>query len=220
MSHHIEESVCGHKISASSNDTVHEGLDLFASEDTCQSVLSGNVSIHKPTRDNTDVDVEFTIPASEMLYTDLAKSRMTMEVIVTKQDGSALANNTTDNPYWMGDNFAHSLFESVSLEVNGKIVESSANYALLSAVEMLCDTTNETRTHRRWIEGWIEDGCTTRDEDFAEAASITERKRIISGKRRTAFWFQPNLEFLKQNRYIAPGAVSYTHLTLPTILLV
>lgn len=197
-------STYGNKISATSGDTMSSALDLFASEDTCQSVLSSNKAIVKPTRDNTSTDIEFCLPSSETHYTDLSKSFFALLLKFTKADKTSIGDASAIKIV-PGDNLPHALFQTVSVEINGVVVESAPNYPLMSLIENLIDVGIQEKKGRKSGEGWFEDKTMCMNTADGDTDSQKKRQALVVDNRQMNLAFQLNLQTLLQARYIPPG---------------
>ena len=188
----------------SSDDVAHGGFDNFATPSTHTSVLRGEDESHLPISGGSEErDIEFRVQGGKV-YTDLANSLLELEVKVVKQDGSDLVG--PDNvPVWPGDNFAHSLFDKVTLRLGESDVEYVTNYALRAFIDNAINFSKESKKNELFFSsGWLEDGV-GKDGDDMPAADITTRKALVGSSATRSFFMRPRLSMLGQSRFLYPG---------------
>jgi hypothetical protein len=195
-SHKVEMSV----------DSTHEGFDLFATPPTLTAVMAGEDEEHLPiSGESLQSELEFRVMAGDKAYTDLSKSRIELEVKFVKGDGSNLSATANDHTVWLGDNFAHSLFDRVTFRVGERDIEYSPNYAMRSYIDNALNFSKENKKSGLFVSsGWIEDGATAVDGEDQTDAQRLARKTLSRSSNTLNFMMRPRLSFMSQSRLLYP----------------
>ena len=193
------------KISPESSDSIMAGFDIFATPHTHTSVLKGDWTEVPPVRDSTDGMLEFNIPGSSDLYTDLHNTYLYVVVSVKRSNGDALQADADDVLVTPGDNFMHSLFASVTFKIDGQDVEYEPNYPHRAMLEGLLKRGPESKKTSMQAEGWSEDGGLCRDFADIPVAVRAARKVSILGGRSWSFYGKIRLSVFGQTRLLLPG---------------
>lgn len=100
-------------------------LDMFNSKPTQMAVESGFYQEYRPISVlDSDGPLEFFISGSED-YIDLSHTQLLLRVKIVKEaDGSVVGADENVAPI---NNFLHSLFEHLAIELNGKTITTPSN---------------------------------------------------------------------------------------------
>ena len=187
-------------------ESVSSAMDIFATPPTNTSVLTGawrEINTTYPLSETGGL--EFNIPTSLLHYLDLMRTFVAVEVAVQKSDGTALHATTMANiNVWPGDSFAHSLFKSIEVSVNGVVVERVDDYPYRAFIEQLLNYEKGSKLSSLKAAGWYEDANLCRDA-ASNADATTARKGDVKGSRSNSYYFKPHLSILNQDRYLFPG---------------
>jgi hypothetical protein len=198
-------STGSHKVEMSV-DSTHEGFDLFATPPTLTAVMAGEDEEHLPiSGESLQSELEFRVLAGDKAYTDLSESRLELEVKIVKADGTNLSDTATDHTVWLGDNFAHSLFDRVTFRIGERDIEYAPNYAMRSYIDNALNFTKEEKKAGLYVSsGWFEDTVTAVDGSDQVAASTVPRKTLCVGSKTLSFMMRPRLSFMSQSRLLYP----------------
>jgi hypothetical protein len=187
-------------------DSTHEGFDLFATPPTLTAVMAGEDEEHLPiSGESLQSELEFRVLAGDKAYTDLSESRLELEVKIVKADGSNLSNTAANHTVWLGDNFAHSLFDRVTFRIGERDIEYAPNYAMRSYIDNALNFSKEDKKSGLYVSsGWLEDSATAVDGDAQGAAAIATRKALCTGSKTLSFMMRPRLSFMSQARLLYP----------------
>ena len=158
-------------------ESVTSAMDIFATPPTNTSVLAGawrEINTTYPLSETGGL--EFNIPSSLLHYLDLMRTFIAVEVAVQQADGTALHATTMANiNVWPGDSFAHSLFKSIEVSVNGVVVERVDDYPYRAFIEQLLNYDKGSKLSSLKAAGWYEDANLCRDA-ASNADATTARK--------------------------------------------
>ena len=120
------------------------------------------------------------------MYTDLANSFLELEVKVVKLDGTDLPG-ANDVAVWVGDNFAHSLFEKVTLRIGESDVEYVDKYPLRAFIDNAISFGKSSKENELTVSsGWVEKDVGKDGPDHGEA-SLRKRKALVAGSTTQSF---------------------------------
>ena len=188
----------------SSEDSTYGGFDLFATPPTHTSVLKGEDESHLPVSGGSEErDIEFRVLGGKV-YTDLANSFLELEVKVVKLDGTDLPG--VDNvEVWVGDNFAHSLFEKVTLRIGESDVEYVDKYPLRAFIDNAISFGKSSKENELAVSsGWVEKDVGKDGPDHDNASQL-KRKALVAASTTQSFFMRPRLSMLSQSRFLYPG---------------
>ena len=192
---------------AGSDETVSSGYDLFANPPTLSSSLSGQLTEFSPTTAVTaNGPVEIVVPALSGQYLDMANSYLRVQMKVTAANGNALSDTAAQVPVQPGELMAHSIFKTVELFVNDRLLEFASDYPYKAFVEVLTSTDGYTRKKKhKMLDGWYEDANSGKDGDALNADATASRKADITSSKTLDYSTKLRLGFLNQERMLLPG---------------
>jgi hypothetical protein len=187
-------------------DSTHEGFDLFATPPTLTAVMAGEDEEHLPiSGESLQSELEFRVLAGDKAYTDLSESRVELEVKIVKANGANLSNTANDHTVWLGDNFAHSLFDRVTFRIGERDIEYAPNYAMRSYIDNALNFSKEDKNAGLYVSsGWLEDAATAVNGDGQDADALLARKGLCVGSKTLSFMMRPRLSFMAQSRLLYP----------------
>lgn len=110
-------------------------MDLFATRPTQLSILDSAVVAYYPVNASLEKFIEFHIPRSSDVYRDLGSIYLKLDVSIQNLVKKENAASTTCS---VVNNLLHSLFESISVSLNGvNITPNSGNYNYRAYIETL-----------------------------------------------------------------------------------
>ena len=123
-------------IHESSCECTKSELDLFSVPPTQTSIESGSYVEYHPISSITgNGPIEFDVSSSGEDYLDLANSFLFVTAKVTRVDNT---NTHADDPVGPVNNFLHSMFSQVDIQLNGTLITSSTNmYPYRAYIETL-----------------------------------------------------------------------------------
>ncbi len=177
-----------YKLDVASPDSISRKFDVFSVPFTHTHTTGGVWERVSAKRMTSDGPLEFTIPSSTNLYTDLSDSYVEVRCKITLANGDALPPNVGDILVAPGDNFFHSLFSSASVRFNDTVVEYEGNYPWRAYLDKLLHTSAD---HKRELmlatDGWSEDDSVAKNFDGMTADDLAARRRRIVGSKTMAF---------------------------------
>ena len=154
--------------------------------------------VNQPVREH---DVVFDIPKS-VAFTALHQSKLVVEVAVTKAEGEACNHSAAANPDTVSvvNNLLHSMWKSVSIEINGHTVETVNQYPYRAYVDTLTSFDQKVMDVRGVLQGWAKDtaGQMSITTTGGENAGLNARGNMIAssklfkmkGRLHTDIWLQ------------------------------
>ena len=169
------------KIHESSQTTVSSICDIFAAPPTNGSVISGEFVEMPSVYDANDGILHFKLSAGETRYMVPNETYLEIEAKVVKTDGSTIG----DDKVYLAGGGIHSLFESVSVTLDGQDVSYASDYPYSSMLETLISHPMETKKGHLIASGWSEDSIEGRAMDHAKVirADTTARTAFIADSR-------------------------------------
>lgn len=176
-------------------------LDLFNTKPTQMSVESGYFQEYRPISVlETDGPLEFIVSASDD-YIDLSHSQIQLRVKISKEDGTPL---TKDDKVAPVNNFLHSLFEHVAIELNNKTITTPSNsYHYRSYIETLLNYSQEAKNTHLASTLFIKDEAGKMDD--IEGKGFKERKSYIHNNGVVELSGYIHSELMSQDKYLVNG---------------
>ena len=194
------------KISQESASSVSSEFDLFSTPPTQNQIAEGWFeTLEAADYSQQSNQVKFLVTEDDRHCIDLSESTVEVQLKVTKADGTNLAGAANNVAVYPEDNFGHSLFRKVSLQVNSQTMEYHDNYAEKAYIENLVNTTKAVKETTLAIEGWKEDGARGKNGDETEDDDATSRKSSLLGSRTMTYVIHPKLAMFQQDKVIPPG---------------
>lgn len=195
------------KLHKDSKDSVASELDLFATPLTKTSVLESDILEVKPITAAIDNQIEFEIDASNEHYLDIENTFIHVQGKVLKKDGSNLAAG--ESPVIPANNMLHTMFSSVSVQINGKVLEEENNYSHRAFLEDLLNVGRSAKkTHHR-TNGWYDDSGTGMHHTGDLTAPIKAHLLLKAGFLKESKMFELigklRTGITQQERYLPPG---------------
>ena len=145
-----------YKLDNASPDSVSRKFDIFSVPFTHTHTTGGVWQRLSATRMSPDGPLEFNIPTSGGLYTDLSDSYVEVQCKVKLANGNPLDAAAANINVVPGDNFFHSLFSSVSVKFNNSVVEYEGNYPWRAYLENLLHTSADHKEELMMAtDGWF-----------------------------------------------------------------
>jgi hypothetical protein len=194
------------KLSAHSADTAYTALDVLLTPPTNTSIAHAEDTLILPTAGGSLEDAfDFIVPGNTAVYTDLKNSTLEVDVKVVQRDGTALDATAANLTVWPGDNYAHSLFEKVTIRIGEADVEYASNYGTRAFIDNLLNFSKEEKKSTLVASsGWSEDAALCGHGD-ANAAAVLLRKDGIKGSATNTFFMKLRMSLAECDRLLAPG---------------
>ena len=135
---------------------------------------------------------EFYVRVIPEKYRDLNNSKIEIKAKIRKADGAALANaDKVLVAAW--NNFLHSLFQTVELDVNGKLVtDPNTSYSYRGYIDLLVNTPKNLFDTRMKYQGW--------EKDTAGKFDVTDSSQANLGLKARELWMAENGVFEMMGR--------------------
>ena len=200
-SHH---GVALSKLDHESADSVESAFEVFSVPHSHTSTIKAEWVEVQPERENTGGVIEFDVPGSDDLYTDLNQTFLEVEVKIRLANGDELPPGE-NHLLIPGDNFMHSLFQTATVKIEGTDVEYESNYPHRAYTENLLNYGLETKKSRLEVSsGWYED--VGQAKNFAQmGAAVAARKAKCAASRTQSFYGKLRLSAFAQSRNLTPG---------------
>lgn len=196
-----------HKLDHTSHDSAAPELDLFSVPVTKTSVLDGEIVEVTPLTSMTDTQIEFEIEAENEHYLDLENTLLHVEAKLVKKDGSPLGAG--DSPVITANNLLHSMFSSVSLQINGKTIEEETNYPYRVYLEKLLNASRASKTTHLRASGWFEDSddklLGTANIPASSKPTLVNRVKFLEESKIFELTGPLHTSLSQQERYLLPG---------------
>jgi len=180
------------------------GFDIFKQTPIQTSTEKTFYQIYQPLGAlNEESVLEFDIPPSEN-YLDLKHSFIHLDVKVTKDTGGDIADADDVS---VVNNFLHSLFQRVDLEVNGVVVSDSTNlYPYRAYVNTLLNYSEQSKNSFLSQVAWEKDDAGEFDPDLTKAfsGSLTSRKTYIEDSKTCELRGRLHLDLFEQPLHLLP----------------
>jgi len=200
-----------HKLNKDSQESTAHELDLFSVPLSKTSVLEGEVHELGPLRaPRGNAPIEFEIDGNTDHYLDLSNSFLHVQCKVLKQDGTELTNVDDDKKIAPSNNLLHSLFQSLTIQINGKEIEHEANYAHKAFLSNKLNFGKDAKSTHITPHLWIEDEMFENHTEKLSAqqqTKMTSRVNKVSLSKTLDLIGRPNSVLFNQPRYLIPGLV-------------
>ena len=197
-------SVALSKLDHESSDSVESAFEVFSVPHSHTSTVKAEWVEVQPERENTGGIIEFDVPGSDDLYTDLNQTFLEVEVKIKLANGNNLPADALQLVV-PGDNFMHSLFQTATVKIEGIDVEYEPNYPHRAYLENLLNYGKEAKETRLEVSsGWYEDAGQAKN--FAQmGAAVAERRAKSALSRTQSFYGKLRLSSFAQPRNLVPG---------------
>jgi hypothetical protein len=185
-------------------------LDLFEPPPTVEQVEKTTCMAYRPSSaiSNSSV-IEFFIAGTGDEYIDLQETKLHLELVITKSDGTS-HSFATDASKLYGpapvNNFLHSLFSQVDVYFNDKLVSTSNNlYPYRAYLETLLNHGNDSQDSHLTCMMYYPDEPGKMDSSTSLAANKGNVNRMnVAFKNKSGFDLIGSLhsDFFHQNRYL------------------
>lgn len=197
------------KLSKHSQDSVAHELDLFSVPLTKTSVLEGELHEVGPIRSPSgNAPIEFEIDGNTDHYVDLSNTMIHIQCKVKMQNGDSLSDTDSEIKITPVNNLLHTLFRSLTIQINGKEVEHEANYAhksfLISSLNYGKDAKTTHLTSSHWINDEMGEAHTA-SLSAAQKTKMTTRAKRLVGSKTLDMIGHLNSPLFNQPRYLIPG---------------
>lgn len=197
------------KLSGDSHDSISEQLDLFNVPPTKTSVLEGEVIELGPVREPFgDGPIEFEIDGNTDHYIDLNNTLLHVQCKIKKQNGDLLDEDEEKVKISPTNLLLHSMFQSMSITINGKQIEHETNYAHKSFLTTALNYGKAAKSTHLASSLWIDDDMG--EEHTANLAArqktkIKTRAAAIAKSKTLDMVGRLNSPLFHQTRYLIPG---------------
>ena len=183
-------------------------LDVKYVPPTMTAIQDGQWTEHYPLSSlNNPAPIEFVIPAQTEKWTDINQSYLYLKLKVVKSgnDGPLEAGTLTSTV----NNFFHSLFSSIDLYLNNKLVTNSAGmYPYRAYIENLLSYSEDSKsTHLRALEMWYPDTPGHMQDHTADDSNEgwKSRQERIAPSRSLEMCGRLHLDVFLQDKYLPNG---------------
>lgn len=198
-------------------DILPPELDLFETPPTKTGLLEGEWIEKQPHGGIPDGEspIEFLIDGNTDSYINLHDSKIHLQCKVTKRDGSAIAADETNISLAPSILLLHSLFSSLTIDINGVEVEHEPNYSQRAYLETLLNHGIEAKKTDLATSMWFED-----DLQPSHTAELTDPQKDLMKKRGLKIKGSKTVDMIgrlhcslsHQPRYLLPGLSIRFHL--------
>lgn len=133
-----------------------------------------------------------TPPGKRSIVLEVKENTTTPEVCIMQANGHDLPDDEGANVI-PGDNFAHSLFSSIILELNGMEVSHTSSYAEHAYLDVLLDSTQIEKETTLFAEEWKGDGCHSKNIGDYTANQILSRRAYTNNSPTLYSEFKPKI---------------------------
>lgn len=198
------------KLHKDSSDSTVSSLDIFHTPFTQTSVQEGEWIEVSPLRDpGSGSQIEFEIESTGEQYLDLSNTLLHVQCQVRKKNGGEIAAETKDIKVIPSENFLHSLFQTVSLEVNNTQIEYEANYPHRAFLENAMNNSTEYKETSLATCGWFNDELNSLSSALLAKDNMKEkvekRKKMISSSRTMDLMGKLHISLFQQPLYMLPN---------------
>ena len=153
---------------------------------------------------SNNAPIEFIFPPQTENWTHLSQSYLYVKFKIIQTNGHDLEANSNVAPV---NNFLHSMFRSVDLYLNNKVISNSDTYPYRSYIEHLSYNADSKSTHLKASVFWAEDTTAqfnTLDHDGANTGLLTRMAAILQSKTAELFG-RLHLDLFQQEKYLPNG---------------
>lgn len=191
------------KASKHSRDSLMGALDLLQVPPTNTHIVSATNNEHQSNKTPPGADeIVFEISETDE-YISLADTKVALTVKIVRTDGTDCDADGARNII-PETNFGHSLFDKVTLVLNGQEVDSVSDYAHHAYLENLLDTSKNEKDTIMRAEGWWSDGVFGRGIGDYTAGQITARRTFTNDSPSLNLEFVLKLPFFDQKKFLGP----------------
>lgn len=154
--------------------------------------------------DSNHAPIEFVIPPQTENYTDLSQTYLYVKCRILKADGSDVEADKKVAPV---NNLFHSMFSSIDLYLNNKLVTSNMDtYPYRAYIENLFSYGSDAKkTQLQAAEGWNEDTAGQFLNWDGENKGLTARKVAVEESKSFEFMGRLHLDLAMQEKYLPNG---------------
>lgn len=195
------------KVHADSDDSVLSQLDLFAMPHTQTSVLSGDWVETPPVKDSPFGTLEFDVESGGSDYLDLQNTLLHVQCRVKNANGTPIGKEA-DLKVIPCENFMHSLFSTLSVELNGKQVEYESNYPFRAYLENLINYGSDAKKTHLSNACWFSDnlnGVDTANITAGDGEAVDSRKATIAESKTVDMMGRLHSDLFNQHKYLIPS---------------
>jgi hypothetical protein len=162
------------------------------------------VDIHPLNNLSTDGPIEFDINGSADEFIDLNNTMLQIRVKIVNAAGDAdLVATDVVAPI---NNWLHSMFSDIILNISGKVVEGGSHHYPYKAYLTNLLTHNKTSKETQLkTSGWYKDTANKMNEDATANNGLKERKALIGESKVVELCGPLLLDFMLQNKYLIPN---------------
>ena len=192
-----------------SSESVNTGLDLFTVPPTQTAVEAGHfVEVFPLATLSAGSPIEFSISGQNAEYVDLSNTYLHIQVKVTKNDGTDLAEDDNVAPTNL---LLHSLFSQIDMSLNSVLVTNTENtYPYRAMIETLLNYSKENQqTGHLQTEffhgdtvGQFDD---TREDEFNKNEGFKTRKALAAKSNVLDLMGKLHLDLMQQDRFMING---------------
>ena len=151
--------------------------------------------------------IEFYVRGIPGRYRDLNNSKIEIKAKITLAT-DANTGETEKNTIALANNALHSLFQTIEMEVNGKLVtDPNTSYAYRAYIEALVNNSKQLFDTRMKCEGWEKD--TAGKLDVTDSAGLNvglKARELWTAENKTVVLMgRPHLDLFHQERLIPPN---------------
>ena len=152
--------------------------------------------------DSYQAPIEFVVPSHTEYYTDLSQSYLFLKCRILKPDGSNVDSGKKVSPV---NNFFHSMFSSIDLYVNNKLVTSNMDtYPYRAYLENLFSYGSDVKDNQlKAGEFWYEDEPDKFDN--LTHANVKARAKPVAGSKSLELQGRLHLVLVLQEKYLPNG---------------
>ena len=191
-------------INVNSKPAISSACDLFSLPSINHSATDGYFVEYRPSATldaNSDSPIEFVVPGTDKAYIDLSHARLRVKAKITKEDGTALPSTTTLAPV---NNFLHSLFSQLSVELNQKVVSSQAGlYNYRALLENLLNYSRESKETHLSSSLFYKETAYTMDASENNTGYKARRQIAVNGE--LEMESPIHADIFNQNKYLLNG---------------
>ena len=185
------------------NDTSQNAIkgeaDLFTVPPVQNTVVENYCTEYRLTSFLGDLGpIEIIIPPSQDLYLDLNDTLLHVTAKIVKKDGSDLAD--TENVSVV--NFPlHSIFESIIVSFNNKVVSNNNGYPYKAAFEILLNYSSEAKNTFLANQLYYKDTHSKMDS-LTDNSGYNKRKEFVASSKEFEMIAPLHVDVCKQNKYL------------------
>jgi hypothetical protein len=191
-------------ININAKPSISSACDLFSLPSINQSATEGYFVEYRPSATidtNSEAPIEFVIPGTDKAYIDLSHTRLRVKAKIVNEDGTALASTAAVAPV---NNFLHSLFSQLSVELNQKVVSSQAGlYNYRALLENLLNYGRESKETHLQSSLFYKDTAYNMDPSENNAGYKLRKQYVLNGE--IEMESPIHADIFNQNKYLLNG---------------